>query len=410
MQGNLNEIDICSILQLIELGQRTGELFVEAYSSYNHSITGNADGKSFALRNSKSLKQSWFIFFLNGQIVYVIDSDSSLSRLRDYLCHYQLETSLDRIVISSLVADNAPEYGYLWALLEHHILTPAQGRSIIQGIVHETLFDLLSLHQGFFIFDRGPTLAPQLTTFEISSLVRKIMKQVQEWKQLHPHIQSPSQCLAIADFIQLRQALPEATANNLEHWADGKTSLRQLARYLNRDILTVAKAIYPFVKHGWIQLHYPAMSATTKPKGLQLAPEAKIPYIVCIDDGSVICKAVESTLKLHGYEAIGCNNPLEALSLVFQFKPDLILCDIVMPELDGYELCAMLRRSSIFRQTPIIMLTAKDLFIDRVKARMVGATDYLTKPFADSELLMLIEKHLHLDNNFSRQQCGVIAD
>lgn len=135
------------------------------------------------------------------------------------------------------------------------------------------------------------------------------MKQVQEWKQLHPHIQSPSQCLAIADFIQLRQALPEATANNLEHWADGKTSLRQLARYLNRDILTVAKAIYPFVKHGWIQLHYPAMSATTKPKGLQLAPEAKIPYIVCIDDGSVICKAVESTLKLHGYEAIGCNNP-----------------------------------------------------------------------------------------------------
>lgn len=81
-----------------------------------------------------------------------------------------------------------------------------------------------------------------------------------------------------------------------------------------------------------------------------------------------------------------------------------------MPELDGYELCAMLRRSSIFRQTPIIMLTAKDLFIDRVKARMVGATDYLTKPFADSELLMLIEKHLHLDNNFSRQQCGVIAD
>jgi twitching motility two-component system response regulator PilG len=237
------------------------------------------------------------------------------------------------------------------------------------------------------------------------------MKQVQEWKQLHPHIQSPSQCLALTDFIQLRQALPEATVNNLEHWVDGKTSLRQLARYLHRDILTVAKAIYPFVKHGWIQLHYPAMSTTTnKPNGLQLAPEAKIPCIVCIDDGTVICKAVQSILKLHGYETIGCNNPLEALSLVFQFKPDLILCDIVMPELDGYELCAMLRRSSTFRQTPIIMLTAKDLFIDRVKARMVGATDYLTKPFADSELLMLVEKHLHLDNNnFARQRSGMIA-
>lgn len=65
-----------------------------------------------------------------------------------------------------------------------------------------------------------------------------------------------------------------------------------------------------------------------------------------------------------------------------------------MPGLDGYELCAMLRRASAFRQTPIIMLTGVDQFIDRVRARMLGATDYLSKPFANSELLMLVEKYL----------------
>jgi twitching motility two-component system response regulator PilG len=65
-----------------------------------------------------------------------------------------------------------------------------------------------------------------------------------------------------------------------------------------------------------------------------------------------------------------------------------------MPELDGYELCAMLRKSTAFRQTPIVMLTGRDGFIDRVKARMVGATDYLTKPFGESELLMLVEKYV----------------
>ncbi len=74
MQGNLNEIDIRSILQLIELGQRTGELFVETYSFYNHSITGDADGKSSALRNSQSFKQSWFVFFLNGQMAGLFHS------------------------------------------------------------------------------------------------------------------------------------------------------------------------------------------------------------------------------------------------------------------------------------------------------------------------------------------------
>jgi twitching motility two-component system response regulator PilG len=65
-----------------------------------------------------------------------------------------------------------------------------------------------------------------------------------------------------------------------------------------------------------------------------------------------------------------------------------------MPDLEGYEICAMLRKSTAFRQTPIIMLTGKDGFIDRVRARMVGATDYLTKPFGESELLMLLERYI----------------
>ena len=411
MQGNLNEIDIRSILQLIELGQRTGELFVQAYSAHNSNRNGDARSKGYTLRSSKFLKeQYWFVFFLNGQIVYVDDSDSSLSRLRDYLRRYRVDASLDSIELSLRASSNhTPEYAYLWALLEHRVLTPAQGRSIIHSIVHETLFDLLSLHQGSFIFESGgPALTPQLTTLEISSLVTKIMKQVQEWKQLHLHIQSPSQCLVITDIVQLARALPDATVNNLERWADGKTSLRQLARYMNRDILTVAKAIYPFVQQGWVQLLYPlrtsempsvnanATGTTTGDSGRFVA--AKIPRIVFIDDDIATCKAVESILKQQDYEVISFNDSLKALSLVFQLKPDLILCNIVMPGLDGYELCAMLRRASAFRQTPIVMITGIEQFIDRVRARMLGATDYLTKPFADSELVMLVEKYLNFSS------------
>ena len=394
MQGNLNEIDIRSILQLIELGQRTGELFVEAYSAHHGSRRSDVRNQGYAPRNARSfIEQFWFVFFLNGEIIYVVDSDSSLSRLRDYLRHYRVDV-IDSIEVPSLASNHAPEYAYLWALLEHHLLTPAQARSIIQSIVHETLFDLLSLHQGSFIFESGgPALAPQLTTFEIGSLVTKIMKQVQEWKQLHLHIQSPSQYLVIADTAQLRQTLPEPTVNNLERWAKGKTSLRQMARYMNRDILMVAKAIYPFVQQGWVQLVHPVTRAITTTDDSRLWRK-KNPCIVCIDDDTTICKAVEVILAEQGYEAISLNDSLKALSLVFQLKPDLILCDILMPELDGYELCAMLRRASMFRQTPIIMLTGVDQFIDRVRARMLGATDYLSKPFANSELLMLVEKHL----------------
>ncbi len=394
MQGNLTEIDIRSILQLIELGQRTGELFVETYSSPNTPAYPRSD--RHRNRDLRVHEQSWFVFFFNGQIIYAAaNTDSSLLRLRDYLRRYKADTALDNIEVPSIASTNAPEYGYLWALLENHVLTPAQGRSIIYSMIHETLFDLLSLHQGSFIFEMGPALAPQLTTLEISSLIAKIVKRVQEWKQFHPHIQSPNQCPLLSDSAQLRSALPANVFNTLNRWADGKTSIRQMSRYLNRDILTVARAIYPYVQQGLVQLSSAGHEAATHYKWeLGQALAAKVPRIVCIDDEVAVRKWVEYILNQYGYEATAISNPLKALSLVFQLKPDLILCDITMPELDGYEICAMLRRSTAFRQTPIIMLTGKDGFIDRVKARMVGATDYLTKPFGESELLMLMEKYV----------------
>ncbi|MBD2592856.1 two-component system response regulator [Nostoc sp. MBR 210] len=392
MQGNLNEIDIRSILQLIELGQRTGQLLVEA--GFHRQDHLNLD-ETIRHRHSKNhRKQSWFVFFLNGQIIYCQAGDSNLSRIDDYLRHYRVETGLDQKQHTSLATQNVPEYGYLWTLLERNIISPKIAHSIIQRLVQETLFDLLSLHQGSFIFRQGAALAPQLTSLEIAPLVARITKQVQEWKRLYPQIQSPEQLPVLVDTVELRSSLPEATVNKLQHWADGKTSLRQLARYLNRDLLTIAKAIYPYVQQGWLQL---VDAATNHFQTLipELGEENHRPRIVCIDDTTTICEAVESILKLHGYEAIALTQPLEALGLVFQLRPDLILCDIAMPELDGYEICSMLRHSTAFRLVPIIMLTGKDGFIDRVRARMVGATDYLTKPFDDSELLMLMEKYVN---------------
>jgi twitching motility two-component system response regulator PilG len=386
MHGKLSEIDIRSILQLIELGQRTGELLVEAY--------GNPPASN-SLRSAtakSSYDRSWFIFFLNGQIIYAGDNGDNLNRLRDYLRHYKVEQALDQTEASAIATINAPEYGYLWALLENHVLTPAQGRSIIQSMVHETLFDVLTLHQGCFTFELSSPLSPQLTTLEIGLLVTKIMKQVQEWRLFSPHIYSPDQRPSIADVDQLRETLNASAFQTLEQWIDGKTTLRQMARYLGRDISTVAKAVYPYVEQGLVHLseaESPGAMRSSLSSGF-----AKVPRIVCIDDGATIRKAVEYILSQRGYEASSISNPLKALGLVFQLKPDLILCDIAMPELDGYELCAMLRQSTAFRETPIIMLTGKDGFIDRVKARMVGATDYLTKPFGEAELLMLIEKYV----------------
>ena len=94
----------------------------------------------------------------------------------------------------------------MWALLKHNFLTPSQGRTIIHSIIQETLFDLLSLHQGTFIFESAP-VTPQLTTLKISPAVTKIMQQVQQWKKLYPHISSLAQCPLIIDELPLATTL-----------------------------------------------------------------------------------------------------------------------------------------------------------------------------------------------------------
>lgn len=386
MQGSLSEIDIRSILQLVELGQRTGELMVESYSALPNCPEGE--------RHPRQLTgQCWLVFFFNGRIIYAGQSEGSLQRLRDYLGRYQVSDALDDLETPSIASMNAPEYGYLWALLEKKVITPAQGRSIVHGMIQETLFDLLSLHQGAFIFEMGPALAPQLTTLEINSLLTKTIQQVQEWKKFLPHIHSPSQCPLIPEPEKLRAYVRANVFETLSHWIDGKTSIRQIARYLSRDIVTVAKAIHPFVQQGLIHLLSPATDNTPH-LSERFSSRTRVPRIVCIDDDIVVRETVESILSEHGYEATAISNPLKALSLVFQLKPDLILCDIAMPELNGYEVCAMLRNSTAFRQIPIVMLTGIDGFIDRLKARMVRATNYLTKPFGENELLTLVESYV----------------
>ncbi|WP_107668636.1 response regulator [Cyanothece sp. BG0011] len=404
MQGTLNEIDIRSILQLIELGQRTGELLIEAYQT----SSGNQGDvlESYKFRSSQPLKIQghkifWLVFFVNGQIVYTIQSKNrGCRRLRDYLFRYQIKVIREELENIERMSHNEIEYAYLWQLIKQHRLTPEQGKQIIQQMVRETLFDLLSLRQGAFIFEMGSGLDPLLTSVEISPLLIEMMKEVQQWKQLHPYLESPQQALQIADQEQLQETLPEKAYEQLLHWADGKTSLRRLSRRLQRNLGTLARGIYPYVERGWL---HPVMAITpsvSSPNHLWDEPTPRnSPRIVCIDDDLTIGKTVETILGENGYDISLITDPLSGLTLIFELNPDLILCDIAMPKLDGYEICAMLRHSPAFQYTPIIMLTGKEGFIDRIRARMMGATDYLTKPFGEQELLLLIEKYVKPKTN-----------
>jgi twitching motility two-component system response regulator PilG len=234
-------------------------------------------------------------------------------------------------------------------------------------------------------------LAPQLTALEVAPLVTKTIRQVQQWKQLYPAIQHPDQYLSITHPEQLRSKIPERAYSSLSRWAERKLTLRQLFRALNRDLLTIAQGLYPYAERGWIQ--FISETASEERRSQTVRTRGKRPHILCIDDDLTVGKSIELMLEQSPYHLTLLTEPLQSFSQIFTQPPDLILCDIAMPDLEGYELCGMLRQTQAFRQTPIVMLTGKEGLIDRVKARMVGATDYLTKPFGAGELLFLLEKY-----------------
>jgi two-component system, chemotaxis family, response regulator PixG len=116
--------------------------------------------------------------------------------------------------------------------------------------------------------------------------------------------------------------------------------------------------------------------------------------VACIDDSPTVLNAIQKFLEDQSLSVVAINDPVKALMQIVRSKPDLILLDITMPNLDGYELCALLRRHPLYKRTPIVMVTGNTGLIDRARAKLVRASGYLTKPFTQSDLLKMVFKHL----------------
>ena len=115
--------------------------------------------------------------------------------------------------------------------------------------------------------------------------------------------------------------------------------------------------------------------------------------ILIVDDSATIRRSAETMLSKEGCEVITAENGFEALSKITRHHPDLIFVDIMMPRLDGYQTCAIIKNNAEFRNTPVVMLTSKDGLFDMARGRVVGSDQYLTKPFTREELLGAVKKH-----------------
>ncbi|MDK1023775.1 MAG: twitching motility response regulator PilG [Gammaproteobacteria bacterium] len=121
--------------------------------------------------------------------------------------------------------------------------------------------------------------------------------------------------------------------------------------------------------------------------------------VMVIDDSKTIRRTAESLLKKVGCEVITAIDGFDALAKIADTHPSIIFVDIMMPRLDGYQTCALIKNNSALKKTPVIMLSSKDGLFDRAKGRIVGSDQYLTKPFSKDELLSAIRNHVDISAN-----------
>ena len=114
--------------------------------------------------------------------------------------------------------------------------------------------------------------------------------------------------------------------------------------------------------------------------------------VLVVDDSNTIRRSAEIFLKQGGHEVMLAEDGFDALAKVNDYQPNLIFCDILMPRLDGYQTCAIIKRNAKFSGVPVVMLSSKDGVFDKARGRMVGAQDYLTKPFTKEQLLQAVKQ------------------
>lgn len=415
MYGSLNEIDICRLLELIERGQRTGKLLVEIPSSIathqfllSQQESGNWCDNPF-----------WLLFFTKGQLTYAVNNTHlPLQRLQDYLRRYQVEAALEHLLKTETIpfsvteldhtARVLPEYHYLWLLLEHHVLTASQGRWILLSMVHETLFDLVSLPQGHFVFHSNTVFQPELTQIEISPLLRQVTRQLQQWKQFHPYITSPEQCPLLTETNEVQKNLTSSAYRSLAVACQGQLSLRRIARYLNKDIVTISQALYPYIQRGWLTLLNSQKPSEPAAKEQGTASTVFLSKVICVHELGKICDQIEYMLEEQGYSPIILNDPIEALSVIVREQPHLLFCSLEMSALAGEQLGKLLRGLPSLANLPIIFVTPDHPDPLRLtKARLLGGTRFLIPPIQPSNLSQVLKTYLGKNQTASKARSEI---
>jgi len=354
----------------------------------------------------------WVFYLYLGRIIYATGGCHPVRRFRRNLSIYfphmpshvsALQSDIDNIPIDDLRI--CWEYQLLCLWVEQQKVTLEQAAKMIRSTIVEVLFDVTQVMQIACKLSSEKTLSTRLVLIDAEQVIVEAQKLWQAWQAAKIADRSPDMAPIIAQPEQLRQKTSEQIYHTLSQLLDGQQTLRDLAVRMKRDVLTVTRSLLPYIQEGLVRLmpieDFPGPTIPTIPGIVSNNREGQKHLIACVDDSPLVCQSMEKILKQNGYDFLGINDALRAIAILLSRKPDLIFLDLIMPNANGYEICSQLRKLSFFRHTPIVILTGNDGLIDRVRAKMVGSSDFLSKPVDAEVVVSVIRKHLREGVNYS---------
>ncbi|WP_414550197.1 response regulator [Anabaena sp. CCY 0017] len=354
--------------------------------------------------NFRSTKgYQWTFFYRLGRIVWANGGSHPFRRWRRNMAQYCPQIDLDKLNLRREDLEiNDWDYRILEVLYKKQQIKREQIHAIIENTIAELLFDLAQ--QTNFVSascDRNQEFIIETPVSFTSANV--FITQMQDackiWSDAGLANFSPNLAPVLRKPEELAHHVSESVYKKFVNLLNGKYTLRDLAAKVKQSIFPLTRSLLPYIHTGIIELvevpdlPFSLIAAKNNSVSNQ-ARTSTAPLIACVDDSPQICNMVEEIIVSNGLRFIKIQDAIETLPILIQNKPDLIFLDLMMPIANGYEICTQLRRISAFSNTPIVILTGNDGLLDRVRAKVVGATDFMSKPVAADKIMAVVRKYL----------------
>ncbi|GAB4523450.1 MAG: hypothetical protein Tsb0014_00990 [Pleurocapsa sp.] len=378
------------------------------------------------LKNAVELQQSckihitstdnhtWDFYFKSGHLIWGTSSEHRFRRLYRLVGKYLPEIDYQSIQLREKEISELWEYLFLQILIKRQQATPEQIIKIVQEAIIEILFDCAqsasTINGVKCIFEtsanrmggilRSPLLKKPIAQIDLKSSLARVNSSWNMWQKAKLTNNSPNLVPVITSKTKLQQITEPEIYQNFFAFIDGQKTLRDLSVLIKQDIFTLTCTLIPHLKTSLIQLKTiddielnNLWTTKTNSKRKQIR-ESHLPLVFCVDDNPQVCRRIAQVLNPAGYRLIAINDSTQVLTLLLDNQPDLIFLNWTMPLVNGCELCTQIKKMPGFKKLPIIILSDHDSVIDKVRAKMAGASDLLGKPINPKEVLALTVKHL----------------